>query len=259
MTRILTLALAGTTALGLAAAPLNGAQAAPLPALNAAQVGGPNAVIDHVRYRGGYHGGYRRFGGGYGYRRNAAGAAFAGAALGLIGGAIAASAAHATATAAAITTRGTTAPATRPTATAAATAIARSMAATGPATATPIRATAGGTSDRCMPMPAIDPGDSRPSGVPCMRDATGLVDLDLAASSARSRSCARAGPCGACLPGRLLRVSCTDPLASLDIPNLVREEGDTLEGEDRIGATTRFWIRRGSGRCPGDSAKSPHS
>lgn len=94
MTRILSLALAGTTAIGLTAAPLSGAQAAPFPALNAGQVGGPNATIDHVRYRGGYYGGYRRgYGGGYGYRRNAAGAAFAGAALGLIGGAIAASAA----------------------------------------------------------------------------------------------------------------------------------------------------------------------
>jgi tRNA 2-thiouridine synthesizing protein A len=29
-------------------------------------------------------------------------------------------------------------------------------------------------------------------------------------------------------PGDVLRVSCTDPLASLDIPNLVRETGDRV-------------------------------
>lgn len=92
MSRILTLALAGTTALGLSAASLTGAEAAPFPALNSAQVGGTNAVTENVRYRGGYYGG-RGYYGGYGYRRSAAGAAFAGAALGLIGGAIAASAA----------------------------------------------------------------------------------------------------------------------------------------------------------------------
>lgn len=90
MSRILSLALAGTAAVGLSAASLTHADAAPLPALNSAQVGGPAGNVDQVRWRGGYgYGGYR----GYGYRRNVGGALAAGAALGLIGGAIAASAA----------------------------------------------------------------------------------------------------------------------------------------------------------------------
>jgi hypothetical protein len=97
MTRILSFALAGTTALGLSAGAFTGAQAAPMPAMNVAQVGGGNATVDTVRYRGGY--GYGRYGGGYGrgyyggYRRGPGigGALAAGAALGIIGGAIAAS------------------------------------------------------------------------------------------------------------------------------------------------------------------------
>lgn len=87
MTRILSLALAGTTAIGLSAGSFTAAQAAPLPALGAAQVAGDNVSVENVRYRGygrGYYGGYRR-GPGVG------GALAAGAALGIIGGAIAAS------------------------------------------------------------------------------------------------------------------------------------------------------------------------
>ncbi len=38
--------------------------------------------------------------------------------------------------------------------------------------------------------------------------------------------------------GDLLTVECTDPLAAVDIPNLIRETGDTLEhtarGEDHL-------------------------
>lgn len=90
MTRILSLALAGVTAVGRSAGSFTAAQAAPLPALGAAQVGGGNANVENVRYRGGY--GYGR---GYygGYRRGPGigGALAAGAALGIIGGAIAAS------------------------------------------------------------------------------------------------------------------------------------------------------------------------
>ncbi|GJD78369.1 hypothetical protein [Methylobacterium gregans] len=101
MSRFMTLALAGVTALGTSVGAVQTAQAAPLPALSGHQVGGANTAVDHVGWRRGYYGGgYGWRGGyggygyrGYGYRRNVGGALAAGAALGLIGGAIAASAA----------------------------------------------------------------------------------------------------------------------------------------------------------------------
>jgi tRNA 2-thiouridine synthesizing protein A len=47
--------------------------------------------------------------------------------------------------------------------------------------------------------------------------------------------------------GDLLIVECTDPLAELDIPNLVRETGDTLEGKGQEGEVLVFRIRKGQG------------
>jgi len=44
--------------------------------------------------------------------------------------------------------------------------------------------------------------------------------------------------------GDLLVVTCTDPMAAIDIPHLVRQSGDTLEGEDRQGDSLVFTIRR---------------
>ncbi|WP_407519125.1 hypothetical protein [Methylobacterium oryzisoli] len=101
MSRMKTLALAGTAAAALTAGSLGTAQAAPLPAATSAAVAGAPGTVDQVRWRGAYYGGYRGgYGGyrgygyrGYGYRRNVGGALAAGAALGIIGGAIAASSA----------------------------------------------------------------------------------------------------------------------------------------------------------------------
>ncbi len=45
-------------------------------------------------------------------------------------------------------------------------------------------------------------------------------------------------------PGDMLVVECTDPLADLDIPNLVRETGDTLENTARAEDVTTFSIRK---------------
>lgn len=45
-------------------------------------------------------------------------------------------------------------------------------------------------------------------------------------------------------PGEDLVVECTDPLSTLDIPNLLRETGDTLVHEDRTGDAFVFHIRR---------------
>lgn len=45
-------------------------------------------------------------------------------------------------------------------------------------------------------------------------------------------------------PGDVLLVTATDPLAALDIPNLVRETGDVLEATRAAGPATTFRIRR---------------
>jgi len=44
--------------------------------------------------------------------------------------------------------------------------------------------------------------------------------------------------------GDVLVVECTDPLAEIDIPNLVRETGDTLEGRAQAGDVLVFRIRK---------------
>ena len=47
-------------------------------------------------------------------------------------------------------------------------------------------------------------------------------------------------------PGDRLSVECTDPLARIDIPNLVRETGDSLERVDDRDDVVVFTIRRAS-------------
>ena len=44
--------------------------------------------------------------------------------------------------------------------------------------------------------------------------------------------------------GDLLIVECTDPLAELDIPNLVRQTGNALEGQGQNGDVLVFRIRK---------------
>jgi tRNA 2-thiouridine synthesizing protein A len=44
--------------------------------------------------------------------------------------------------------------------------------------------------------------------------------------------------------GAALVVECTDPLAAIDIPNLVRETGDILEENTRRGDVLVFRIRK---------------
>ena len=53
----------------------------------------------------------------------------------------------------------------------------------------------------------------------------------------RTRKALRALPAG----GTLV-VTCTDPMAAFDIPNLVREEGARLDAAERAGRTLRFRI-----------------
>jgi tRNA 2-thiouridine synthesizing protein A len=45
-------------------------------------------------------------------------------------------------------------------------------------------------------------------------------------------------------PGSRLIVTCTDPLAAIDIPHMVREEGDRLEVQETVDGALRFRIRR---------------
>jgi tRNA 2-thiouridine synthesizing protein A len=45
-------------------------------------------------------------------------------------------------------------------------------------------------------------------------------------------------------PGDILIVSCTDPLAGIDIPNLLRETGDALVEAQQAAKVTTFRIRK---------------
>ena len=45
-------------------------------------------------------------------------------------------------------------------------------------------------------------------------------------------------------PGARLVVECTDPLAAIDIPALLSETGDVLEGQESSGGAQLFRIRR---------------
>jgi tRNA 2-thiouridine synthesizing protein A len=44
--------------------------------------------------------------------------------------------------------------------------------------------------------------------------------------------------------GDVLEIECTDPLTTIDIPNLLRETGDQLEDSARKGKIYRFRIRK---------------
>lgn len=46
--------------------------------------------------------------------------------------------------------------------------------------------------------------------------------------------------------GDLLVVSCTDPLAAIDIPNLINETKDVIEDQGQVEGALVFRIRRGT-------------
>lgn len=46
------------------------------------------------------------------------------------------------------------------------------------------------------------------------------------------------------LPGTLFVVECSDPMAAIDIPNLMRETGDAIEQQSREGDLLVFHIRK---------------
>lgn len=45
-------------------------------------------------------------------------------------------------------------------------------------------------------------------------------------------------------PGDVLTIECTDPLASIDIPNLLRETGDRLDASAKKGRVLTFRIEK---------------
>jgi len=47
-------------------------------------------------------------------------------------------------------------------------------------------------------------------------------------------------------PGDQLQVTCSDPLAAIDLPNLIRETGDVLEDQRNDGTRLTFLIRKAS-------------
>jgi tRNA 2-thiouridine synthesizing protein A len=49
---------------------------------------------------------------------------------------------------------------------------------------------------------------------------------------------------GAAARGAVLVVECTDPLAAIDIPHLVRQTGDILEASAQSGDVLSFRIRK---------------
>ncbi|GJE27799.1 sulfurtransferase TusA family protein [Methylobacterium organophilum] len=66
-----------------------------------------------------------------------------------------------------------------------------------------------------------------------------LVGLRCPLPALRTRKALRA-----LRPGQRLVVRASDPLAGLDIPNAVREEGDRVEDQSREGAVFRFLLLR---------------
>jgi tRNA 2-thiouridine synthesizing protein A len=51
-------------------------------------------------------------------------------------------------------------------------------------------------------------------------------------------------------PGDFLEVHCTDPLSVIDIPNLIRETGDTVEIKERNDARIVFLIEKANRPLP---------
>ena len=49
---------------------------------------------------------------------------------------------------------------------------------------------------------------------------------------------------GGMATGDLLIIECTDPLTTIDIPNLLNQTGDTLEGTSRADKVITFRIRK---------------
>lgn len=70
-------------------------------------------------------------------------------------------------------------------------------------------------------------------------------DLDLLGLKCPLPALKTAKRLKALAPGQTLRVTCTDPMAVIDIPNLLRETGDALLSQAQTEAEIVFIIRKG--------------
>lgn len=82
-------------------------------------------------------------------------------------------------------------------------------------------------------------GDSHAASGPGERAELDLAGLRCPLPVLRTRKALRRLP-----PGAVLVVTSTDPLSAIDIPHLVRAEGDHLAAQERRGTAWRFTILR---------------
>ncbi len=57
--------------------------------------------------------------------------------------------------------------------------------------------------------------------------------------------------------GERIRVTCTDPLAVIDIPHMIQEQGDRLLEQNTEGTTLSFLIERGAEHEKGPAEAGP--
>jgi tRNA 2-thiouridine synthesizing protein A len=77
-----------------------------------------------------------------------------------------------------------------------------------------------------------------------MTAADAITDLDLKGLKCPLPALRTRKALKALAGGALVRVICTDPMAAIDIPNLVRETGDSLVESRSEGGLLTFVIRR---------------
>ena len=71
-----------------------------------------------------------------------------------------------------------------------------------------------------------------------------MIELDLSGLKCLLPALHAQGPAPAAAPGDRLQAICTDPLAGIDVPNLIRETGDVLEEQRQEAARISFVIRK---------------
>ncbi|MGF9761366.1 molybdenum cofactor guanylyltransferase MobA [Microvirga sp. 0TCS3.31] len=88
------------------------------------------------------------------------------------------------------------------------------------------------------------PEDLRHAETLALQEGQEMTELDLSGLKCPLPVLRTRKALNALQPGDLLRVVCTDPLAGVDVPNLIRETGDILEDQRQENATISFLIRK---------------